>query len=104
VKQLKRHYRSIIADVEETLDGLQSNPEAGAVIPDDYAVRKLRVPSRDMQRGKSDGFRLLYWLKSVGKSQDFTIYLLFIYAKTDRSDITSEELQVLIDDLPENPG
>jgi hypothetical protein len=55
-----------------------------------------------MQRGKSGGFRLLYWLKTVESTQDFTIYLLFIYSKTDRSDITAEELKTLVEDLPKN--
>lgn len=101
VKQLKKRYRNILADIEIAVEQLLSNPQTGSVIPDDYAVRKLRIASRDMQRGKSGGFRLLYWLRAIGESQDFTIYLLLIYSKTDMSDITPEQLQTLIDDLPQ---
>jgi mRNA-degrading endonuclease RelE of RelBE toxin-antitoxin system len=57
VKQLKKQYRQITADLEVALESIEQNPEIGAVIPRDYAVRKLRVTSRDMQRGKSGGFR-----------------------------------------------
>lgn len=67
VKQLRKHYRHILTDVEESLENLLNNPNASTVIPNDYAVRKLRLASRDMQRGKSGGFRLLYWLKTMSR-------------------------------------
>lgn len=98
IKQLKKHYRNIASDIELALESLESNPELGAIIPDDYQVRKLRVASRDMKRGKSGGFRLLCKLEAT--DEDIVlIYLLFTYAKTDQEDISIHQLKDFIDDL-----
>ncbi len=99
VKQLRKQYRHIPDDLTEALASIEDNLTIGSVIPQDYMVRKLRVRSRDMRRGKSGGFRLLYKL-SAEDSQDVIVYLLFVYAKSDQEDVTSAELKGLVDDLP----
>lgn len=53
VRQLKKRYRNVAADIEIGLAALEAAPAIGNVIPDDYAVRKLRIASRDMRRGKT---------------------------------------------------
>ncbi|MBC7869340.1 MAG: type II toxin-antitoxin system RelE/ParE family toxin [Chitinophagaceae bacterium] len=98
IKQLKKRYRNISVDIEKALEAVEANPEIGAVIPDDYMVRKMRVASRDMQRGKQGGFRLLYKLDTL-ESEQLVAYLLLIYAKTDREDITRKELEELVRNL-----
>lgn len=99
VKQLKKRFRSLHHDVEKALGEIELNPSVGTVIPNDYLVRKLRVASRDMQRGKSGGFRLLYRL-SAESADNYTVYLLFLYAKSDQENVTMIELEALIRDLP----
>ena len=98
VKQLKKRYRRIADDLTPVLESIEENPSIGTVIPDDYLVRKLRVASRDMQRGKSGGFRLLYKL-SVEEGENVTVYLLFMYAKSDQPDVTTAQLKTFIDDI-----
>jgi mRNA-degrading endonuclease RelE of RelBE toxin-antitoxin system len=100
VKQLKKQYRQITLDMEAALEAIEQNPEIGVIIPRDYSVRKLRVASRDMQRGKSGGFRLLYKLENT-MSEDTIAYLLFVYAKTDQTDVSLKELRELIQVLEE---
>jgi mRNA-degrading endonuclease RelE of RelBE toxin-antitoxin system len=78
---------------------IEANPTIGDVIPDDYSIRKLRVASSDMQKGKSGGFRLLYKLISSDENE-FRVVLLYIYAKTDQSDVPSAFLETLNDDMP----
>jgi mRNA-degrading endonuclease RelE of RelBE toxin-antitoxin system len=95
VKVLKKQYRKISADLETALGMIEQDPEIGSVIPRDYAVRKVRVASRDMQRGKSGGFRLLYKLEAADEG-DFIAYLLFVYAKADQADISLRELGDLL--------
>ena len=94
VKQLKKQYRQIAADLETALESIEVNPEVGTVIPRDYSVRKLRVASRDMRRGKSGGFRLLYKLESAA-NEDFIAYILFVYTKIDQADVSLKELEDL---------
>ncbi len=100
VKQLKKRYRRIADDLTQALESIEENPSIGNVIPDDYLVRKLRVASRDMQRGKSGGFRLLYKL-STEDTEDVIVYLLFVYAKTDQADVTLTQLKSLVDEVPD---
>jgi len=64
VKRLKKPYRHITDDLTKSLETIEENPAVGTVIPDDYLVRKLRVASKDMRRGKSGGFPLLYKLSA----------------------------------------
>ena len=74
VKHLKKQYRRIASDLETALETIEQNPEAGTVIPRHYSVRKLRVASRDLQRGKSGGFRLLYKLENIPDDAGITTY------------------------------
>lgn len=91
VKHLKKQYRHIPADLEIAVETIERDPEVGSVIPRDYSVRKLRAASRDMQRGKSGGFRLLYKL-GESADEDIMVYVLFVYAKVDQADISLKEL------------
>ena len=95
VKRLKRQYRQIIGDLEQAFETIEQNPETGTVIPRDYAVRKLRVASRDLRRGKSGGFRILYKLEAT-TDQDFIVYVLFVYAKVDQADVSIKALEDLV--------
>ena len=62
-------------------------PEQGNPIPRwRRRVWKLRINSTDIRRGKRYGFRLIYLLEPG------VIYPLIIYAKTDRADVTDQEI------------
>ena len=69
----------------EFIDHIASNPEAGAVIPDTGGVRKIRWGRQG--RGKRGGVRVIYFYYSL----EAPLYLLMVYAKTDREDMTSDE-------------
>jgi mRNA-degrading endonuclease RelE of RelBE toxin-antitoxin system len=99
LRKLKRRYPLIAADLKPTFAEIETNPEVGVVIPDDFAIRKVRVASRDMQRGKSGGFRLLYKLSLEGDY--LQAVLLFIYAKTDQENVSMAFLEALLNDLTE---
>ncbi|MEQ8674694.1 MAG: hypothetical protein RLP44_10230 [Aggregatilineales bacterium] len=101
LRQLKKRYPKIGKDLTFVFEDLENNPEVGTVIPKDYSIRKVRVRSSDMQRGKSGGFRLLYRLADRSEDEDeieITINLLFIYAKVDQKDVSQAFLQVLDED------
>ena len=98
VKRLKKQYRHITDDLIAALEAVESNPQIGSVIPRDYAVRKLRVSSRDLRRGKSGGFRLLYKVENADDA-DTIVYVLLVYAKTDQADVSLMQLQTLMQEL-----
>jgi len=56
-----------------------------------YPVFKLRVKNSDNQKGKSGGYRLIYYVKtSTG------IILLTVYSKSEQSDIDANEIKRVI--------
>lgn len=79
LRKLKKRYPHLTTDLKTAFAAIEANPEIGVVIPDDFAIRKLRVGSTDMQRGKSGGFRLLYKLSY--ENDYLQAVLLFILRK-----------------------
>ena len=52
---------------------------------------KVRLKNSDSQRGKSGGYRLIYWIVSTD-----LIILLDVYSKSDQSDIEVDEIRKII--------
>lgn len=76
---------------DEEYRGLQAHliehPDAGAVIRETGGVRKVRWRSRG--KGKSGGVRVIYyWVKA-----DEQIFFLTIYGKSQKEDLTSQDLR-----------
>jgi hypothetical protein len=70
---------------EAFVDFIAANPEAGDVIPDTGGVRKVRWTRPGS--GKRGGARVIYFYHAV----DRPVYLLMVYAKARREDLTPEE-------------
>ena len=64
-------------------------PEQGPLIPKSGGLRKIRW--KRSGAGKRGGLRLIYfWDKD-----DDTIYMLFVYPKSDQEDLTPSQLKTL---------
>jgi hypothetical protein len=61
------------------------NPEAGDIIPETGGVRKLRWAVQG--RGKRGGVRLIYYFHS----DTFPLFLLTVYAKNQKANLTRAE-------------
>jgi hypothetical protein len=70
---------------EAFVDFIAANPKAGDVIPNTAGVRKLRWARSGS--GKRGGARVIYFYYDA----DRPLYLLMVYAKARREDLTSEE-------------
>ena len=55
-----------------------------------FEVYKVRLPNRAARRGKSGGFRVIYYAQI-----DDVVTLLTIYSKTEVRDISLREIQAL---------
>ena len=77
----------------EGLTGLMTylarNPEAGDVIPGTNGVRKLRWGMEGC--GKRSGARIIYYYRDL----NMPLYLLAIYAKREKIDLTPKEKKML---------
>ncbi len=93
VKYLKKKYRHIGSDLEKLNSVLIDNPAYGdAVTGLEGRVFKARLASSDMGKGKSGGFRIIYYLRN----SENTIYLLTIYAKAYKEHIDPVEINALL--------
>ena len=99
VKQLKKRYVRVSEDLKQAIRSLQADPSIGNVIPKDYGARKLRLPNSSANRGKSGGFRLIYF---VQQGQRPALWLLLIYSKSDQENVGLTELKNIMSDLKES--
>ena len=56
-----------------------------------YSVFKLRVKNSDVTKGKSGGYRLIYYCQTA-----MGIILLTIYSKSEQVDIAAEDFRKII--------
>lgn len=78
---------------DETYRALQNEliarPDAGAIIPGSGGLRKIRWAGSG--HGKRGGIRVIYyWITA-----DDQIYMLFMYPKNERGDLTPAQLRIL---------
>ena len=92
LKRLSRKYRRIRADVQPLIEQLDAGETPGEQIQGtSYTVYKVRVANSDTQRGKSGGYRVIYYLQR----QD-DVLLVTLYSKTEQSDIEANDIIQII--------
>ena len=92
LKNLAKKYRQIPTDIQPVLEQLQLGEFLGDQISGIASiVMKVRIRNSDTQKGKSGGYRLIYWISSTK-----VIVLLDIYSKSDREDIEIDEIRQII--------
>lgn len=72
-------------------ESLSRCPEQGALIPGGRGIRKMRWAARG--RGKRGGARVVYYCATASGQ----ILMLFVYAKSEKEDLTAEQLKILRD-------
>ena len=76
-------------DLRKLQNFLLVTPDAGDVMPGGSGLRKLRWMVQG--RGKRGGARVIYFRHVPGER----IYLIYAYLKTNRADLTREQIKVL---------
>ncbi len=94
LKKLQKRYRQIKQDIQPLLTELQQGNLIGNQITGvSQIVYKARAKNSDIPTGKSGGYRLIYQVVS-----NQVILLLIIYAKSDQTNISAEEIETIIKD------
>jgi len=92
LRALAKKYRSIQNDIQPIIEQLEQGELPGDQIPGvGYAVFKLRVRNSDIPKGKSSGYRLIYYVKTATG-----IILLTVYTKSEQVDIAAKDVQSII--------
>lgn len=92
LRSLSKKYPHIRLDIQPVLEQLQAGNFIGdRVTRTQYVVFKVRIRNSDIQKGKSAGYRLIYYLKT----RDLVI-LVTIYSKLDQADISTEQIRRIL--------
>ena len=92
LRKLEKKYRKIRSDLEPILMQIQMGDIVGDRLQGiDSEVFKVRVLNSDTNRGKSGGYRVIYWLKLPE-----CVVLLDIYSKSDRDNVEINIIQDII--------
>jgi mRNA-degrading endonuclease RelE of RelBE toxin-antitoxin system len=92
LKLLAKRYRRIRQDIQPVVEQLQAGEIPGDQVPGvGYAIFKVRVKNSSIQKGKSGGYRLLYYLKTAEN-----IVLITVYSKSDQGDIAAKEIRAIV--------
>jgi mRNA-degrading endonuclease RelE of RelBE toxin-antitoxin system len=92
LRELAKRYRSIRSDLQPLIEQLQAGENPGDRIAGvKYQVFKVRLKNSNIQKGKSGGYRVIYYLKTAQG-----IILTTIYSKSDISDVSNEIIEEAI--------
>ena len=85
-----KKYRSLKSELEELEIQLQQNPKTSIQIHEN--VFKIRIAVKSKGKGKSGGMRMVTFVEfELVKNEDSAdVYLLSIYDKSDRANISNQ--------------
>jgi mRNA-degrading endonuclease RelE of RelBE toxin-antitoxin system len=94
VKRLRKKYPNIRTDVAPLVTALEHGDQPGDKVQGVGSdVYKVRLSNRDAAKGKRGGYRVIYYVKLAD-----LVVLLRIYSKSEKADLTHEEIRRIIAD------
>ncbi len=88
IRRLAKKYRNIRQDVQPVIAQLEQGETPGDQVQRaKYPVYKVRIRNTDAQRGKSGGYRMIYYLQTASE-----MVLITIYSKSDQGDVSAEQI------------
>ena len=90
VKKLKKRFPKIKDDLLQLIQEFKNNPTIGTHLTNN--IYKIRLQNSSISSGKSGGFRVIaYYLINE------CLYLISIYSKTDKENISNNDLINIIE-------
>ena len=93
LKKLAKKNKNIKKDILDLIDILENNPKEGVYLGNN--TYKIRLKNSNNNKGKSGGYRIITYLID----ENFEIYLITIYSKSNRESILDDEIKKLIKNL-----
>jgi len=94
LKKLAKKYPSIKTEFTDLVDSLEKEPRQGAFLGNNCYKIRLAIASKG--KGKSGGARIITNILI----ENTTVYLLSIYDKSNKANLTDKELSDLLKDIP----
>jgi mRNA-degrading endonuclease RelE of RelBE toxin-antitoxin system len=96
INKLSRKYHTVVDDALPVIEQIRSGETPGDRVQEvsPHIVYKVRAKNTGARRGKSGGFRMIYYVKTAE-----SITMLTIYSKTERVDITVQQILDIIESL-----
>jgi mRNA-degrading endonuclease RelE of RelBE toxin-antitoxin system len=92
LRDLSKRYRSIRKDLQSLIEQFQASEFPGnEVAGAKYQIFKVRLKNSDTRKGKSGGYRVIYYLKTAQ-----AVILVTIYSESDFSDVSNETIEEAI--------
>ena len=92
VRRLLKRYRQIRNDIQPVIDQLEQGETPGDQMTETgYAVFKARAKNTDARKGKSGGYRVIYYLRTAER-----VILVTVYSKLEQGDISSGAIRRII--------
>lgn len=97
VRKLIKKYPRLPEDLDEFIQRLQTgNVEGDALQHVGCEVYKARIKNSDTKKGKSGGYRIIYYCKQYEQ-----IFLVTIYVKSEQEDVSAQKIRSIIESLKE---
>jgi mRNA-degrading endonuclease RelE of RelBE toxin-antitoxin system len=93
LKSLVKKYRSLKSEFSDLIDALKENPQQGTAIG--HNCFKIRLAISSKGKGKSGGARVITFVFVTDKE----VYLISIYDKSEKENISDTEIKKLIKNL-----
>jgi hypothetical protein len=93
-KRLIKKYNSLKNEMNALIDSLEETPKQGIHLGNN--IYKIRLAIKSKGKGKRGGARVMTKVKIV----DQMVYMFSIYSKGEKDDISDNEIQDLIKEIP----
>lgn len=95
LKKLAKKYPSLKNEFSDLIESLENEPEQGTALGKNCYKIRLAIASKG--KGKSGGARVFTNIVIANT----TVYLLTIYDKADKENLTNKELEELLKSVPD---
>ena len=94
LENLESQYPGTLDTVDELLQQLKRDERPGDRIPRvGYTVYKVRLPNPAARKGKSGGFRAIYYVRTANR-----VLMITLYSKSRQVNISPEKLRAIIEE------
>jgi mRNA-degrading endonuclease RelE of RelBE toxin-antitoxin system len=94
LKELRKKYPHVTKQVQTLISQLESGDTPGDQIQGTgYTAYKTRLANPDAGKGKSGGYRVIYYIRTADR-----VIAILIYSKSDQVDVSTDEIKLLIEE------